>query len=163
MIVEYGRVPPMPYLIDGHNLIGKFSTSLLQEPDDEAWLLRALSRLGRHLRKQMTVFFDRGVPGRRRVSAAWVTAVFASGKADDAILAFLTRLPDKTNYTLVTSDRWLGEQAGRLGARVMTSEEFVRLAAHTGGTTEKPETSGQTLVEVEEWLEAFSRRRRKKG
>ena len=153
----------MPYIIDGHNLIGKFSASLLQEPDDEARLLTALSSLGRRLRRQMTVFFDRGMPGRRTVSAAWVKAVFAPGKADDAILAFLTRLPDKANYTLVTSDRGLREQAGRLGARVMTSEEFVRQAAHAGGTADKPETSRQTPAEVEDWLEAFSRKRRKEG
>ncbi len=153
----------MPYIIDGHNLICCLSASLLSDPDDEARLISSLSRLGSRLRKQMTVFFDRGAPGSRIGSAAWVKAVFAPGKADDAILAFLTRLPDKANYTLVTSDRRLGDQAGRLGVRVMTSEEFVRLAAHAVGTADMPETSGQDPAEVEEWLEAFSQKRRKDG
>ena len=52
----------MPYLIDGHNLIGSLPGLSLADPEDERKLLDRLQGYARRSRRRMIVFFDQGNP-----------------------------------------------------------------------------------------------------
>ena len=114
----------MPYLIDGHNLIGQMHGLSLADPDDEAKLVRLVKRFCSRRRKQAVIIFDRGLPaGRSSLSGANVEVRFASeaSTADAVVRSRLQGLRDVRNWTLVTSDASLAEAARRRGARVMPS------------------------------------------
>ena len=53
----------MPYLIDGHNLIGQTPGLRLSDPDDEQQLIEMLRAYLVRLGKKGTVVFDKGLPG----------------------------------------------------------------------------------------------------
>ncbi|MBL8045607.1 MAG: hypothetical protein JNL09_03645, partial [Anaerolineales bacterium] len=50
----------MPFLIDGHNLIGKMPGLRLDDPDDERQLVQFLRAYLARVKKSGTVVFDRG-------------------------------------------------------------------------------------------------------
>jgi predicted RNA-binding protein with PIN domain len=111
----------MPYLIDGHNLIGKMGISL-EDPEDEAKLVLVLrAYCSRHKRKA-TVYFDRGLRGRQdSPMAAGVTARFVTSPAtaDAAIGRHLDQLGRQArNWTVVSSDAAVSQAARRSGARL---------------------------------------------
>jgi predicted RNA-binding protein with PIN domain len=120
----------MPYLVDGHNLIGAFPGLELSDPDDEHQLLRLLELFGRATRRRVVVFFDRGRPELGPLSRAggMVRAHFIPPprRADDAILDFLRGRKDARNYTVVSSDSEIRTRARRAGAKVTASWEFAR-------------------------------------
>jgi len=120
----------MPYLIDGHNLIGAFPGMALSDPDDEHQLLRILERFGHATRRKVVVFFDRGQPGMGPLSRAgsMVRAHFVPPpqQADDAILEFLRGRKDARHYTIVSSDTKVCDRSRRAGAKVVSSQEFAR-------------------------------------
>jgi predicted RNA-binding protein with PIN domain len=120
----------MPFLIDGHNLIGAFPGMKLSDPDDEHRLLRLLERFGRAARRQTVVFFDRGRPEMgppvRAGTSVRAHFVVPPRRADDAILDFLRGRSDARNYTVVSSDSEVRARARRAGAKVMESREFAR-------------------------------------
>ena len=85
----------MPYLIDGHNLIGRHPGLSLADPDDERELLKLLADYARRSRRKLVVFFDRGQTGSRpqRHGSLEVHFVPSARTADDALLDYLRRLP----------------------------------------------------------------------
>jgi len=151
----------MPYLIDGHNLIGRMSGISLQDPDDEARLLALLRIYCPRQSTKATVYFDGGLPGRLDPPpASGVTAHFITppGTADGAIVRHLIRLGrEARNWTVVSSDGSVADAARRRGARVSSSEGFAReLAAALASAPppEKPEgPSGDD--ELEAWERLF--------
>lgn len=89
----------MKYLVDGDNLLGTWP--------------------GR----------DRSPAEKRRVAEAlhgWAIVCFdvAGRSADDAILERLRTEPSPSEWTVVTSDRSLGDRCRALGARVERSHVF---------------------------------------
>lgn len=73
-----------------------------------------------------------------------------SSSADDLILAFLRQQHDSRGWTVVTSDRSLGDQCRYLKATVERSDRFrKRLTRQTAD--EKPECEN----DVDYWLEQF--------
>jgi predicted RNA-binding protein with PIN domain len=148
----------MPYLIDGHNLIGRFPGIELEDPEDERKLLEVLAVFARHSRHKTVIFFDRGLPGSGPPLRAgrMITAHFipAPRKADDAILDFLRARKDTRGYTVVSSDREVRDRARRAGAKVVSSEQFARevLALARKGEKEKPSDNPK---DIEEWLRLF--------
>src|SRR3972149_3450140 len=151
----------MPYLIDGHNLIGRMSGISLQDPDDEAKLLALLRTFCARRATKATCSFDRGQPGHRDPPpASGVTAHFITppATADAAIGRHLNRLGrDARNWTVVSSDAAVAEAARRRGARVISSEGFAQeLAAALTSTPppEKPE-GPPGADELEEWERLF--------
>ena len=98
----------MPFLIDGHNLIGRFPGIALEDPEDERKLLDVLQAFARISRHKAVVFFDRGRPdGRTEFRAGRMVAahfVLPPRKADDAIREFLRARGDRRHYTVVSSD-----------------------------------------------------------
>jgi predicted RNA-binding protein with PIN domain len=149
----------MPYLIDGHNLIGKLPNIALHDIEDERRLLELLTRWCRASGKRATVYFDRGslLADDPRPHGG-VTAHFVRPPmtADDAIRNHLSRLGARAlNWTVVSSDRAVRSAAARAGARVVASEEFASALVASGrqAPPEKPEAPSD--AEVQRWLDLF--------
>src|SRR5215468_8521622 len=102
-----GYNEPMPYLIDGHNLIPKLGLRL-DSLDDELELINILQEYCRIERKQVEVYFD-GAPasqaGTRKVGTVTAHFVVRGMTADDAIRQRLKRMGKTARtWTVVTSD-----------------------------------------------------------
>lgn len=151
----------MPFLIDGHNLVGRMPELRLDDPDDEAKLVMRLRTYCARTGKRATVVFDHGLPGGRshELSGGGVEVVFASaGRSADGILRErLRRARDPRGLTVVTSDRQVISAARARGAQVMRSEEFAaRLSAPPRAETPEVETDTDlSPEEVQEWLKVF--------
>lgn len=151
----------MPFLIDGHNLIGRLPDLSLDDPDDEAKLVARLRAYCARTGRRVTVVFDHGLPGgrSRELSGGRVEVVFAStGHTADGILRErIRRARDPRGLTVVTSDRAVIAAARARGARVVRSEEFAaQLRAPRTGEVE--EDVHLSAAEVTEWLKVFGER-----
>lgn len=157
----------MPYLIDGHNLIGQMPGLRLDDPDDEQKLVMLLRRYLARARKTGTVVFDRGDPAARRsLSSRTLNVLFAAPPrtADDALLDRLRRERNPRAWTLVTSDARLAALARQSGATVRDAASFARevarAAARPAPGRPQPKEAGLTEAEVAEWEQAFKDRDR---
>ncbi|OGO48955.1 MAG: hypothetical protein A2Z30_02450 [Chloroflexi bacterium RBG_16_64_43] len=156
----------MPYLIDGHNLIGRHPGLSLADPDDERDLLKLLADHARRSRRKLVVFFDRGQTGSRpqRHGSLEVHFVPSPRTADDALLDYLRRLPDPRNWRVVTSDRRVAAQARQHGAVIISADEFLRsmraASPPPGGAGQESQVIVRTSEadDIEGWLRAFERR-----
>jgi predicted RNA-binding protein with PIN domain len=119
----------MPYLIDGHNLIGRIGNISLDDPEDELRLIELLEEFLKEKRKSGTVYFDQRGPGARRkykVGRLQVEFTTSPNTADLAIQKRLTGLKGEAhNYTVVSSDREVMQVAKNAGAQVMDSPTFI--------------------------------------
>ena len=159
----------MHYLIDGHNLIAKLPDLSLGEEHDEFELaLRLKSWASANRKRQVTVVFDRGLPGgmARMLSNRDVTVIFApQGQTADALLiARIKQVKHPPEYTLVSSDRQIIAAAKKRKMRHLLSEEFVgRLGyderlivkSEPEEVAEKPDVDSLSEAEVNEWLDLF--------
>jgi len=149
----------MPFLIDGHNLIAALPDIHIEDPEDEVALILKLRGWLGHKRRKATVVFDGGIPGgySRQLSSMDLEVIFAARKrstADRIIIKHLERLRDSGNWTVVSSDHAILDIARRVGARVMTSQEFaLELQPAARPAFEKPREPSP--AEVHEWLEVF--------
>ncbi len=159
----------MPYLIDGHNLIGQMTTIRLDDPDDEAKLAIYLRSYSARLNKRFHVVFDGGLPaGTSPLSTSRVKVYFASADstADNVLKLMIRNTKDGSNWTLVTSDRVIVEQGRRQRMRCVDSsvfarrlEEFVSKENKVEDDTVVPTTKSDPKLsksEVDEWLDIFS-------
>jgi hypothetical protein len=150
----------MPYLIDGHNLIGQTRGLRLDDPDDEQKLIALLRNYLVRARKKGTVVFDRGLPGG---AARWSNAVLevrfapTPKTADEVIVERLRRERNPRGLTVVTSDAGLAEAARQAGARVRDAADFAREMLARPATPRAKET-GLSAEEVEAWEQEFKRR-----
>ncbi len=153
----------MPYLIDGHNLIGQMPGIDLADPEDEARLTAALAAFAARTGREVHVYFDRRAPGAprsQRQGRLHLRFVTPPRTADDAIRDHLRQLGSQAqNWTVVSSDREVQRAAHRAGARVVSSTTFSReLRAGQRGPaaadTEKPE-GVQSPEELAYWEELF--------
>lgn len=149
----------MPYIIDGHNLIGKIPGLRLDDLDDEQALIELLQNFCLRTGKNVEVYFDHSASGHARASVhGRVTARFVrSGEtADQAIARRLKRGGrSASNWTVVTSDREVQNAAKSARARLIGSEEFSQellAEKETPGAEETPQISS---TEVDEWLDLF--------
>ena len=151
----------MPFLIDGHNVIGKLPDIELDDPHDEAKLVLKLRTWASRKRRKATVVFDGGLPGgySQELSGGGLEVVFAARGhtiADRIIMERLRYLPDAPNWTVVSSDHEVLAAARRVGARTLTAQEFVeRLEPTPRISWQKP--AEVSADEVSEWLEIFER------
>jgi predicted RNA-binding protein with PIN domain len=147
----------MPYLIDGHNLIGSMPGLSLADPEDERKLLELLLGYAHRARRRMIVFFDKGNPiYRNPTGEGLVTARFVPRpkKADDAIIEFLRDRRDAPNYTVVTSDLAVRRSAQRAGAKVVSSADFAARFA-VPRSAPKNENPPEPTEDLEDWLKLF--------
>lgn len=151
----------MPYLIDGHNLIGQLSDISLDDPDDEAQLIRRLAGFAARTGKRCVVVFDKGLPGgSSRMSTRAVQVVFASGRssADRVMIERIGKIPDPRNWVVVSSDHDVQATARRRRMASMTSAEFVALLQRP---PEPKVDAGEAAdvqlskTELDEWLDLF--------
>lgn len=155
----------MPYLIDGHNLIGQLPDISLDDPNDEALLVQKLAGFVARKRQKCVVVFDHGVPGGpSRMSTRGVEVVFASPpyNADRLIMRRIDNTRDPRNWTVVSSDNQVLEMARRRRMQVIRSTDFVEHLRRPApperpGPDEAPDVH-LSPDEVEMWLEEFNRR-----
>jgi len=148
----------MPYLIDGHNLIGQMDDLHLDDPDDEAKLVARLRTTCARERKRVTVVFDRGLPGGpSALSGGGVTVVFApsGGSADGILRERIRSARDPRGLIVVTSDRAVADVARANGARVMGAAAFAAQLDPAPGE-DKPEGT-LSPKEVDAWMREFER------
>ncbi len=120
----------MPYLIDGHNVIGQMPDVSLDDPNDEALLVQKLIAFNARTRQKCVVVFDHGVPGGlSRMSTKQVQVVFAPlrSSADLVMIERIGRAEDKARWTVVSSDRDVLAAARRNKMAVMASADFAAL------------------------------------
>ncbi len=132
----------MPFLIDGHNLIGAMPDLRLEDPDDEARMVERLQRLAMRTGRRITVVFDRGAPGGASAppSRGGVTVRFApSGRtADELLIRQIQMERNPRGLIVVSSDRAVQEAARRRGARVWSAPEFLAYMQRQLGTPSSP-------------------------
>ena len=156
-----GRIEPggvMPFLIDGHNVIAAIDDIDLEDPDDEAKLVVRLRSWAARERRWVIVVFDGGLPGgpSRDLSTSQVQVIFASRlhtNADRIIRGRLRRLKDPGNWTVVTSDHEILDEARRVHARVVHATDFAAWLERVPPASAKPESI--SAAEVDAWLEVF--------
>ena len=152
---------PMPFLIDGHNLIGQMPDLSLADPDDEQKLIERLRAYLVKVSKKGTVIFDKGLPGG---ASKWSNSVlevrFAPHpkKADEVIKERLKRERNPKGLTVVSSDNEVIAAARQAGASVLRSAEFAAKMAARPAVPRKKEV-GLSPEEVAAWEEEFKKRR----
>jgi predicted RNA-binding protein with PIN domain len=148
----------MPYLIDGHNLIGKLPGVSLDELDDEQVLIEILQGFCQDAAKDAEVYFDRSASGhaRARVHGRVTARYVRSGEtADQAIARRLKGLGrEAANWTVVTSDNQVLAAARRSNARTVASEDFARQLDSRGDEAGSADRQ-LSADEVDDWLEMF--------
>lgn len=151
----------MPFLIDGHNLIGALPGIELSDPDDELQLLQWLEGFVQATGRRVVVHFDRGALGQPDPPGGARLQVHFAGhpqNADQTMVDYLRRLGGEAkNWTVVSSDRAVQIAARHAGAKVMSSRKFARHVSDVrdeGPAEEKPETHLDP-GEIEEWERLF--------
>ena len=138
----------MPWVIDGDNLLGSWPGRRRSRAERRS-LAFQLDRFAAQRRRRVVVVFDGPAadsPGLGR------DVIFAgpARSADEVILSLLREARDPRGWTVVTSDRSLGDQCRYLGARVDRSARFrKRLTSEV--EPEKPRGE----IDVDYWLEQF--------
>jgi predicted RNA-binding protein with PIN domain len=151
----------MPYMVDGHNLIGKLKNISLRSVDDELQLIELLQQFYRVSRRSVEVYFDGAPPeqaGKR--SYGMVTAYFVRQgiEADSAMILRLRKLGRRArNWIVVTSDRRIQSEARAQHARVISSEEFAAQLNDIRQVDERGEKENDAMndMELKEWLDLF--------
>src|SRR5262245_8444648 len=149
----------MPYLVDGNNLLGLRPEVLAKEPGIRRRLVTQLAAFARARRTSVSVVFD-GDPDedglRSDMTLGGVRAIF-SGRTSDAdgrILRILDEAKDPAGFTLVTSDRALGDRARQRRARCVTSLKFRRTLEEIGAAREDDAPlSADQVADWESWFE----------
>lgn len=157
----------MPFLIDGHNLIGRMPGMSLADPDDEAELVRRVRLYCRRHRRRATIVFDAGVVGgtSRTLSSPEVEVIFApAGHSADAVISQrLRKSRDPRGWLVVSSDREIQRIAREVGARVISSEEFVAALNSSPQPMEEDRSFALSEGEIQEWLELFQRQNKQEA
>lgn len=151
----------MPYLIDGHNLIGQLTDISLDDPNDEALLAQKLNGFAARTGRRCVVVFDYGLPGgTSRMSTRAVQVVFASQRssADRVMMERINKIPDPKGWVVVSSDNDVLATAKLRKMQTLTSAQFADLLK----SPPKPvidvgEAADVRLSEdeVDEWLKLF--------
>lgn len=151
----------MPYLIDGHNLIGYLPDIALTEPNDEAQLVQKLQGFVARTKKSCVVVFDYGLPGgKSRMSTRAVQVVFASQRssADKVMIERINKIPHPQDWVVVSSDNDVLTNARRRRMQTLTSDDFAELMQAPPklvidvGEESDVQVSAE---EVDEWLNIF--------
>jgi hypothetical protein len=162
----------MPYLIDGHNLIGQLSDIDLSDPDDEVKLVLKLRQYAGRVRKKMTVVFDGGLEAgiEKNLSTHSVQVRFAAERssADNVIRELIYKTKNPAGWIVVSSDLAIRNIAHQKRMQMMRADEFAKLLHSTLPSAKKrhrqqaaqppsKKTNPQlSKAEIDEWLDLFS-------
>lgn len=151
----------MPYIFDGHNLIGALPNISLRDPEDERQLIEMLQIFLARYRKKGVVYFDHRAPGARaafHTPNLQIRFISRHSNADDAIRGHIRGLGrEAPNWTVVSTDREVRRLAERAGARAMRSQEFAALLSTPDAQDpegEKPPVP-RSPEEIEAWEALF--------
>ncbi len=157
----------MPYLIDGHNLIGQLPDLSLTEEHDEAKLVQKLAGFAARTHKKIVVVFDAGLPGgKSRMSTGTVEVIFAAQRtsADRVMRERLKQIPDPANWTVVSGDNEVLSAARQRRMQTLRSAEFARMLQRPPEARKPGRDEASDVYvspdEVEEWLRLFKRDRK---
>jgi len=149
----------LPYLIDGHNLIGHIRDLRLDDPHDEAKLVERLKRYMARKRKRCTVVFDAGLPGgpSRELSSSSVRVVFAHGgtTADAIILERIRAVRDPGSLIVISADRAITAAAARRKIAVLAPGTFAAALDALDTPDEDDPNPHVSPDEVARWLRIF--------
>lgn len=157
----------MPYMIDGHNLIGQIPDIALDDPNDEALLVQRLTGFAARTQKKCVVVFDYGLPGgKSRMSTRAVQVVFASQRstADRVMLERIGKIKDPRSWVVVSSDNDVLAAAKARKMQTLSSMDFAELLkAPPKPVIDAGEAENVALSadEVDEWLDFFQKRNTK--
>ena len=154
---------PMPFLIDGHNLIGQLPGLSLADPEDEASLVMLLRRFAASQRKhKVCVIFDGGVyghPANLKGYGVEVHFVKAPADADSELIRRIRAIKQRDAWIVVSSDRAVAGAARAHGLTVESAQTFARrLAARdvpAARPDAKPGDRPLSPAEVEAWRRVF--------
>ncbi len=149
----------MPYLIDGHNVIAALPDINLEDDNDEAQLVLKLRAWTSRIRRKAIVIFDGGITGGPSpdLSSPTVRVVFAARfhtNADRIIRERLQALRDAPNWTVVSSDHEVLDQAELAGAKTLSAQLFAE-QLNLPPTPEKEKPEYVSPAAVNGWLEIF--------
>jgi uncharacterized protein len=153
----------MPFLVDGHNLIGQIPGLRLDDPDDEYKLVLLLRRYAtRKKGRRVVVVFDHGIYGHpQNLNGYGVECVFAKSPrdADAEIMRRIGKIRRNADWIVVSSDHAVVGSARAKGIRAQSSQEFGRkLLVRSTATATLDEKGGDRKLsqrEIEEWLRLF--------
>jgi predicted RNA-binding protein with PIN domain len=154
----------MPYLVDGHNLIGQMHDLSLSDPNDEEKLIVRLRSLTERIQKRITVVFDPNpndiTPpiGHGNSQYGLLTVIYANPgrKADDVIRYIVGDVKDKQALTVITSDAAVANFTRQCGVRVQSSTDFIRWMSTQ--MSAKPKADAKPIgssKEVVNWSDVF--------
>lgn len=152
----------MPFLIDGHNLIGQTPGLRLDDPEDELKLVEQLRGYLARLKKKGTVVFDQGAAGRQRsLSTSRLTVRFARPPrtADDVIIELVRQERNPRGLTVVTSDVHLATAARQAHANVKDAISFARDMLSTPALLDEKKPTTLSAAEIEAWEQEFRKGR----
>ena len=150
----------MPYLVDGNNLAHALGLSNEGLADRES-CAQAVATFCRVQGAKATLVFD-GPASQGRKAAHLTNLVrirFSEARsADDVILRLLVDSRTPRDFTVVTSDKSLGDRARHKGATVEKAHEFARRmgrpAKAAGPSSGKPSRK-ETPAQIDAWLAVF--------
>ena len=161
----------MPYLIDGHNLIGQLPDIDLSDPDDEVKLVLKLRRYAGRVRQKITVVFDGGLEAgiEKRLSTPSVQVRFAAERssADNVIRDIIYKTKNPAGWIVVSSDLAIRNIAHQKRMQMMRADEFAKTLHSTLPSSKKrkfrkaSESSSKktnpqlSKSEIDEWLDLF--------
>lgn len=148
----------MPFLIDGHNLIGHMPNLSLDDPDDERKLIELLRAYLTRVKKKGTVIFDKGLPGgAAKWSSGDLDVRFAPHPktADELIIERLRKDKNPRGLAVVSSDQQVGFYAKHAGANIIKAADFARLVIAPPPDQPTPKETGLSANEVAEWEQEF--------
>lgn len=147
----------MPYLIDGHNVIGQLPGLSLEDPNDEVKLVLLVKRWCAQEKRKATLIFDGGLPGGKSpLSSSQVSVVFASDRHTTGDDLILNRIRDEKNPSaliVVSSDLRIVKAAQGRRMKTQTAQAFAKILAHLGhapaNTSQDPQLNASELAEWE--------------
>jgi hypothetical protein len=149
----------MPYIIDGHNLIGKTQGLDLEDPEDEKILIDLLQDFCQKKGKRAEVYFDKGAMGHasaRVLGRVTVRFVRDGETADNAISRKLKSLgKEAANWTMVSSDNEVKAAGKRAHTKVISSVDFAHQLLNREVRNTERDDEPLSSGEVEEWLDLF--------
>ncbi len=150
----------MPYLVDGNNLAHALGLSRGSHADREG-CARLVAEFCRSRGARATIVFDGPAPqgpDAPAVTARTRVVFSASRSADDTILKMIDASNSPRDFTLVTSDKSLGDKARHRGAQVERAHEFSRRLSTPKSIRGEPALKPRTKESPEEiaaWLALF--------
>lgn len=149
----------MPYLVDGNNLAHALGLAKGGLADRDACARLVGSFCRSHGARATIVFDGPAPPGSKAVTEGRRVRVVFSGArtADEVLLQFLSAEKGPRDYTVITSDKSLGDRSRHRGALVERAHEFSRRLARSEEsrrpTVEKPPR--ESPDEIAAWLAIF--------